>query len=122
MKQIFQIIAEIGKVETMDSGMKLVVYTNECSQEDMAVLMGLKSKQGNFLFAPLEHDFVEDIKNLPEVSLEQGEKHPSVRMRAIIFRLWEQTGGVNRPDKKTSEQYYKEQMERLNNALKEKLA
>ena len=119
---VFQVIAEVAKVETMESGMKMVIYTNEVAPTEMAMLMTLKGKQGNLLFAPAKYEFTEeDLEDLPEIELEKGEKHPSIRMRNIIYRLWEQNGGNNRPDKKTSQEYYKEQMERLNNLLKEKL-
>ncbi len=120
---VFQVIAEVGKVETQaEGGLKMTVYTNEVAPDEMAMLMGLRGKQGNMLFAPASHKFTEeDTKDLPEITLEVGEKHPSTRLRAVLFRLWEQTGGLARPDKKTSEQYYREQMERIINQAKEKL-
>ena len=117
--QIFSVIAEIAKVETMDSGLKMVIYTNEVAPPEMALLMATKGKQGNMLFAPAKYKFSdEDLKDLPEVEVEKGEKHPSQRLRAVLFRLWEQRD----PNKtKTSDEYYRDYMSRLIDKIKEQL-
>src|SRR6266576_1260896 len=84
------VIAEIGKIETMTDGLKMTVYTNEVHSQDMAILMSLKGKQGNMLFAPAEHKFTdEDLVDLPEVKVEQGQKTPGQRLRGVIYRLWQ---------------------------------
>ena len=120
-KKFYQVIAEIGKVETMESGLKMVVYTNEVVPEEEAILLWLRKKQGHLLFAPIEHEFTEEELNLPEVKVESGEKTPGQRLRAVLFRIWENQGGTSRQDKKTFEQYYREQMERIINKAKEQL-
>lgn len=113
------VVAEIGKIETMSDGLKMTVYTNEVASEEMATLMKLKGKQGNMLFAPAEHEFTdEDLVDLPEVKVEEGQKTPGQRLRAVIFRLWER---VDPGKKKTFEQYYREYMERLIDKIKEQL-
>ena len=116
---IVSIIVEIAKLETMTDGLKMIVYTNEVAPDEMATLMTLKGKQGNMLFAPAKYKFSdEDLKDLPEVEVEKGEKHPSQRLRAVLFRLWEQRD----PNKtKTSDEYYRDYMERLIDKIKEQL-
>ena len=116
---IFSCIAEVGKVETMDSGLKMVIYTNEVSPNETTMLFSLKGKQGNMLFAPANYKFSdEDLKDLPEVEVEKGEKTPGQRLRAVIFRLWEQKN----PNKtKSSEEYYRDYMSRLIESIKEQL-
>lgn len=120
---IFQVVAKVGKIQTMEpDGLKWSIYTNEVAPDEMAMMMQLRGKQGNMLFAPADYDFSEkDIEDLPEVRVEAGEKTPSQRLRATLYVRWEQTGGKARKDKKTFEQFYREQMERFINAVKEKL-
>lgn len=119
VKFIVPVIAEIGKIETMSDGLKMTVYTNEVAPEDMANLMKLKGKQGNMLFAPADYKFTdEDLLNLPEVKVEEGQKHPSVRLRAVIFRLWQKNDPTK---KKSSEEFYRDYMDRLCDKIKEQL-
>ena len=106
-------------METMDSGLKMVIYTNEVSPDETTMLFSLKGKQGNMLFAPAKYKFSdEDLKDLPEIEVEKGEKHPSQRLRAVLFRLWEQRD----PNKtKSSEEYYRDYVSRLIDKIKEQL-
>lgn len=118
MKTI-QIIAEIGKVETQVDGLKMVVYTNEASNEDLALLIGSRGKQGMLLFkADDVQKFNEDeIKDLPDVQVEPGEKTPSQVMRNVIYRLWE----ANTNQKQPFPDYYKAYMFTLTEKVKEKI-
>lgn len=81
----------------------------------MADLFALNDTLGWFFFheKPIKEI---DMKQLPDVNFEKWEKHPSQRMRAVLFRLWEQTD-----QKKTFEEFYREKMEQLIEMLKEKI-
>ncbi len=116
---MLQIISEITKVETVhDGGLKLVVHTNEASPDDMALLMGLRGKQGMMLFKENIENFTEaEVKDLPEVKVEQGQKTPSERLRAIIYRIWEH----NTNQKQAFQLYYIGYMDKLCEGLKEKI-
>ncbi len=106
----------ITKITTMaDRGLRLQVDTQELCGEDKAELMSLHEKMGVFVFS--ESDIQEeDIKNLPEVKIERGEKTPSQRLRGILYRLWEQEKTY-----KTFDDYYRSWMSNLIESLKEKL-
>ena len=118
---IFQTIAEVTKVETLIKGLKLVFHTNELPPDEMAKIFSFYDKQGWLLFKGNAAIQPDEVKDLPEVKLDYGEKSPGQRLRACLFHYWRQTGGVKRLDGKTFEQYYREYMERLINAIKEKL-
>ena len=122
MPKPFYIIAEMSKVETLaDQCLKFTFRTNEVSPESLAEGLQLHGKQGWLVFKAEEIQ-AEDIADLPEPEPMPGEKHPSQRLRATLYVLWEQAGGNNRKDKKTFEQFYREQMERFIEAVKDKLA
>jgi len=89
-KAILKVPSIIQKIMTMaDGGLRLFVDTQELNTEDKTNVMGLHKKIGWFIFAdqPIHE---EDIKDLPEVKLESGEKSPSARLRAVLFIFWEQ--------------------------------
>lgn len=115
-KEILKIPATISKVITMaDKGLRLQVDTQEIGAESAGKIMMLKDKLGVFVFT--ESDIkVEDLKELPKVELEEGEKHPSVRLRSVLYVYWEQHK-INKP----FDFFYREQMERFIQIIKEKL-
>lgn len=114
-----QVIAEIEKVETLSSGgLKLAVYTNETSPNEMALLMEMRGKQGMMLFKPNVEDFTEaEIKDLPDVVIDEGQKTPCQRLRGIIWQIWSH----NTNQKQPFELYYIGYMDRLCEGLKEKI-
>lgn len=118
MKPI-QIIAEIGKVETQTDGLKMVVYTNEASNEDLALLIGSRGKQGMMLFKAEDvSPFSEgEIQDIPEVKVESDQKTPSERLRAIIWQIWNH----NTNQKQPFDLYYIGYMDKLCEGLKEKI-
>ena len=96
--------ATVKKVETMvDGGMKVVLILNETTAEE---------KLGIFSLAGVEKIGDIDIKEIEE----DGGKSPSQRQRAILYKAWE-TGSKN----DDFETYYRKQMSKLNEYLKEKL-
>ncbi len=73
-KEILKVPAIISKVMTMaDKGLRLQVDTQELDHSDEARVMSLRGKIGMFVFAEQEV-LAEDIKNLPKIELEEGEK------------------------------------------------
>jgi len=100
----------------MAKGLKITIHTNELSPEQMTAILSLYEKQGWFVFKETSIKN-EEIKDLPDIKIETGEKPPSQRMRAVLFRIWE-----NDKRGKTFEQYYREQMERIIEQLKSKLS
>lgn len=97
MSQEKQIIVsfpgEIKKVETLvDRGLSIKLHTQEMQEEDIAMMFKIKGLLGYFLFksAPITQD---DVATIPEEVREfKNDRTPSQRLRAVIYRLWEQTG------------------------------
>jgi len=115
-KEILKVPATISKITTMsDGGLRLQVDTQELNQGDSGKVMMLRNKLGHFVFA--ETGIVEaDLKNLPEIKLEEGEKPPSTRLRATLFVYWEQHK-VQEP----FDIFYRRKVESFIEAVKEKL-
>ena len=115
-KEILKVPGIISKVTTMsDGGLRLQVDTQELGPEDAGKVMLLRNKLGTFVFAE-QGISEEDIKNLPKVELEDGEKAPSARLRATLYVYWEQHK-VNEP----FDIYYRRAIEKFINSIKEKL-
>jgi len=116
VNKILKVPAIISKVMTMaDKGIRLQVDTQELDNQDEADIMGLRGKLGVFVFAE-EGIRPKDLENLPKVELEEGEKTPSSRLRAVLYVYWEQN--------KVKEQFdifYRRKMELFITTIKEKL-
>lgn len=98
--------AQIGKVSTMaDGSIKIELHTQELSSEEMTKLFQLK--KGETLG---EVEFPEDRSD---------PKSHSQRLRAVLYRLWEQSG-VDK-DKIGHESFYRDKMENLIQHIKDKL-
>lgn len=118
----FQVIAEIGKVETRSKGLRLTINTNEVIPDEASLLMSYREQQGWLLFMPAEGTAgfeQKDIDQLPDIQLDTGEKSPSQRLRGVLYRLWEQS--KSRAQGQTFELFYRSYMERLIESIKEKL-
>lgn len=117
-KKIFTAEAYISKVTTMhDKTLRLVVDTQELNAQEKSILFDAAEKPGWFLFS--EQEIQEsDIKDLPDIQIEKNEKHPSQRLRAVLYRLWEQSDKQKYPE---FEVFYRAKMDRLIEGYKEKL-
>ena len=117
--KIFSAPAYITGIKTMSQHWRITIDTQENVPGDaIGMLASLQDKYGYFIFktTPIEE---KDILNLPDfVPVEKNEKTPSQRLRAVLFRLWEQEG---KKDFKTSDDYYKYRMDQLIDHYKEKL-
>ena len=94
----------INKISTLsDKSLRITVDTPELEPSVMADIFSayMHCKEGIQI----------DEINTPD------EKSPSQKMKAIIYRLWEQTNQA-----KTFESFYRDTMEKLNNMLKDKLS
>jgi len=114
---IFQTASTIHKIETMvDGGIKLTIHTQELKPEQAQELFKLKGSLGYLLFK--ESPMKEEDLNIPDVVPEfKGDKSPSQRLRAVMYVIWTQGG------KKTPfEQWYRVNMEKIIEGLKEKLS
>ena len=115
---IFQVPAEMIKAETKrNKSIRLSFDTQEnVSAEALKRVFEWRDQVGWLSFAVRQVD-VEDIKDLPEIVTEET-RTPSQRMRAVLFRMWEQKNeGYT-----DFNLYYAFKMEKLIDFLKEKLA
>src|SRR3990167_11061367 len=116
MESITMFTGVIEKVTTLsDHSLKISVATQEIiSPEENAKIFNLYNKLMWFAVseAPVDPTSIE----LPDIKLERGEKSPSERMRGVLYILWEQSKNTL-----TFEQFYREQMSRITDKLKEKI-
>jgi hypothetical protein len=126
---LLQIPGEICKVEAKRNGAILLTMR---SQEDIppevrARAMEYHEKFGWFCFLPsTEQIRAEDILDLDLPKLETTEKKTqSERLRAVLYRLWEQDGKPNKTAQKTEamafEVHYRDAMETLIEHYKKRL-
>lgn len=110
--------AVIAQIRTLaDNTDRITIDLQETSPEAISELYRIK-KEGGFGHFLFKEKVIteEDVKDLPDIKLERFEKHPSQRMRAILFRMWEQS--------KTDQEFevwYRAKMDSLCEMLKEKL-
>ena len=113
---MFQTASTIQKIETMvDGSIKLTIYTQELKPDQATELFKLKQKLGYFLFkeTAIKEDEIDVPDFVPEI---KGDKTPSQRLRATLYVLWQQKGKQG-----TADDFYKQQMERFIEAVKERL-
>jgi len=111
-----QIPGTISKVGTLaDNTIRVQFDAQEIAAEEMANLFALKGRLGWIVFSEqlLKE---EDVRDLPEIRAEFGEKTPGQRLRGVLYILWEQT-----KSSLSFEQFYREKMESIITMLKDKL-
>lgn len=116
---LLQISAIIeGIASRKDGTFKLSVGTQELDEEEALSLIRLNRKMGWFVFK--ENPLVEaDLINIPEIKPEfEDEKTPSQRLRNVLYVLWEQK---YKKDYKTFDAFYKVQVEKIIDWVKQKL-
>lgn len=85
------VIPDHGIKTMSDKGVRVLIDTMELNPIQLADLFSFKGKAGWFIFTKEPEkateveipDWKEDFK---------GEKSPSQRLRAVLYRLWEQSG------------------------------
>lgn len=95
-----------------DGSASLGFNTQELSASDFAIL---KENLNNFGFLLFKENQIQD-EDIPTEDMEDKEKTPSKRLRACLYVLWEQTG-----KKSPFELYYREQVEKVIDHIKNKL-
>ena len=116
--KLLQFPAYVHGVRTLvDGGLKIDLHTQELTPEDAAILLGLRGKQG---WAVIKDTKIKDkdLVALPEETTEfKGDKTPGQRLRAVIYKYWEQSF----KEKEDFELFYRRQMGLFIEAIKEKL-
>lgn len=108
--------ATITKITTMaDKSIRLFVDTQELDSETKNRVFEMYDKLGYFFFAEEQIRKI-DTSKLPEITLDEGEKSPSQRLRAAIFVFHEQ-----QKIKEPFEVYYRRVMDKFIGQIKEKL-
>lgn len=95
-----------------DGSIKVVIETQELSGESVAEL--LKYRQ-QVAYVTLTESAVDEV-TVPDEPIEKGRKSQAMRLRGVIYRIWEQSGS-----KEDSEDFYRRTMEKLIEMYKEKL-
>ena len=99
----------------VDGSVRLSVITPELTPEEKVELMKLQNINIDAYFIPTILSRESDLEKI-QVKKEIGQKTPSQRMRAVIYKLWIQNGS---PD--TYEIYYANRMEKILDSLKQQI-
>jgi len=89
----FQIPAQLDSFRSMsDRGIKISFVTGEVSPEQVANIQYSFQKAGYLAFSP-DPFATHELEELDRLKVEFNDtgKPPSQRLRAVLFRLWEQT-------------------------------
>lgn len=107
----------IDKVETKkDGSLKITSYTaREMSAVEMAALFSFKNKEAWTLLST-DDDLTEADVPDEKPDTMTGRKTQAQRLRAVIYRIWEQNG-----KKGNSEDHYRMVLESIIDQMKEKL-
>ena len=103
-------------IKTMaDKGIRISFDTQELTAEVMTQVFMLKGRMGYLIFSatPLNPELLD----IPDISPDfKGEKSPSQRLRAVLYKLWEQQGASI-----DFAVFYRSKMDSIINQVKEKL-
>jgi len=116
---VFQVPAEVTKVQSMSNrSVRIQVDTEEdLTDKSIAELFSFFEKRGWFTFLVERQIDAADIIDTPEWKPEfPEEKSPASRMRNVIYKIFEGRGKPGDFDT-----YYKKKMEKLIEALKERI-
>ena len=83
----------VAKVATLaDGSLSLTIHTQELPEETMMRLFKLRKKAGMILISSdsINKQEVEEVEKFTS-DFEVGGKTPSQRLRAVLYRVWEQT-------------------------------
>jgi hypothetical protein len=117
MSNPIQVPVLISSLATkVDGSIKISLETQELNSQDSAKLFDLRGQMAYAIISPNEVD-EKDVK-LPNERADpaMGTKTQSQRLRAVLYRLWEQSkGGTD------FESFYRVRMEQIIDQLKAKL-
>ena len=110
-----QFSAQIDSVlAKKDKTLSVKIGTQELSAEDSSYLLSLMGSQIWLGLAETEIETLEVPEVIPEM---KGEKSPSQRLKAIIYKIWE----LKTDQKETFPRYYESYMFKICEQLKNKL-
>ena len=110
-------IPKSGIKSMADGGIRVFVDTQELTADQMAKLFQFKGELVKFVLASEGTKITEQDLEIPDEILEyKGEKSKSQRLRAVLYKWWEQGKQTN-----TFEEFYKIKMETLIDTIKNKL-
>lgn len=101
-----------GVRSKVDGSLGLTMATPELTAEEKAEFMKLQGVNITAIFIPLDEKKVEPYK----IDRELENKTPSTRLRGVMWKVWELNGM-----KGDFNEFYRNQMEKLIDAYKEKL-
>lgn len=115
MSKPVQLPVQVTSLATkVDGSIKITLETREFSAADSALLFELRGQEAWAVIAPSEVKEVNVPGEKPDPAL--GTKTPSQRLRAVIYRYWEQQGKGG-----DFETYYRNTLEKYINQVKDKL-
>jgi hypothetical protein len=100
-----------------DKSIKITLSTQELSEGNAGQIFGLQSKLAAVYISPKETIPQRDIDQVDKVDVEMNGKTQSQRIRAVMFKLWEQGNEGH----KEFEAYYRAKTEIIIEHLKSKI-
>jgi hypothetical protein len=114
-EKVFQVPAGVSQIKTMSNMIRISFDTQEnISAESLKRIFEWRNKIGWLLFAVRQIET--DDLDLPAIKSD-SKKSPSERMRAVLFRIWEQDNGGH----EVFENFYVWYMEKMIDKLKSRL-
>lgn len=119
-KTIFRTPATLTSIKSrVDRSYTITFSTQELDPISVGELSQNLQTFGELGFAVDDEQYkVLDTLEAPNLLLEEGEKTPAERQRAVLFRIWEYSG---KERYKTAQEHYMASMETILNQLKAKL-
>ena len=120
----FQAPAIVSKITTMsDNTLRLQVDCQEMPAGDEVIIIGSRNKYGWFLFQEGEESIKNiDLPNIPLPAKDKEQKTKSQTLRAVLYRLWQQTGKKDLYGRECdSETHYNQSYDKLIEHYKGKL-
>jgi hypothetical protein len=113
----FKIAAILDGISPLKGGgVSMRYHTQEISPAGMAQAMEYYQQFGWLLFAPEQRELEEVDIPKEKVQAEYAGRTPGQRLRAVLYVRWEQSKTT-----KDFETYYREQMEKIINQVKDRL-
>ena len=116
---IFRCWATLGKVKAIEpvGCWEARLQTQELTKEEKDMFTDFAGKLGVFIFSETDVK-VEDLKDIPELKGEfKSDKSPSQRLRNVLYVFYQQT----HKDTDNFDEFYKRQMEKFIQVVKDKL-
>lgn len=118
MIDLLQIECEAQPFRGMANRSLRLMFDSQENQSDevLGKVASFTGKHGWLVFLPGKRILPEQVASLPELTDEDGGKSPAARLRGCLYVLWEQRGKEGE-----FELFYRLQLEKFINAVKEKL-